>query len=832
MKVLLIDANALIYRIYHALPRLEDQLGRPVQAVYGLANILLKLLKDENPAYIFVVYDRPEPTIRHSIFKEYKATRPSTPDDLKIQIQLSKKIFSAFNIPIIEKIGYEADDLIATLKEKFSFSASEIIILTGDLDTLQLVDEKTKILIMQKGITQTNIYNIFKVKEKFGILPQQVPDYKALIGDASDNIPGISGIGPKTASRLLQEYKNLEGIIKEAGEKKLEQNLAKKIIENKEKLLFHRDLITLRRDIEIEEKFLKPYQGFQNENLIPVFQEFGFRSLIQRLQPTIFGDVLIKSEKKIDLKNINRSFFFCLDQEKIKIIDDSLEVKILSEEKLKDILSLPYEKFTYDLKNIFKKIFGNDFYFDKKINLSQIYDLKIMFWLLNPGKSNYSLENIVVYLKPNAKEFLLSTYSVGQELKQKLEEEKLLKLYLEIELPLIPILARSELRGIKIDTNALIKFKERLKAKNDEVLKQIFELAGEKFNPNSPVQLRKILFEKLKLKTKGLKKTDKGAISTSENDLLKITHVHPIIEKVIYYRKVNKFLTTYTDSLLRTYNHKTQRIYTVFNQSGTSTGRIVSENPNLQNLPLTGELAKILRKTFVSEDGFVFISGDYSQLELRLMTHLSQDENLTSSFLQGLDIHSQTAKMLFGDDSLENRKKAKIINFGITYGISARGLAEKLNIPVSQASQLIERFFHFYPQVKKLSQDLIDFAKTYGYAETLFGRKRFLPGIFSQAYREKNSAERAAINMPIQGLGADLLKKAIIEIDKEIFEKNFQNKVFFILSIHDELVFETKEEIKEEFKFIIKEKMENVFKLNIPLEVKIKEGKTLADLEK
>ncbi len=832
MRVCLIDANALIYRIYHALPRLEDPQGRPIQAVYGLANILLKFLSTEKFDYIFALYDRPEPTVRHQVFKEYKATRPPVADDLKIQISLSKKIFSAFNIPIIEKVGYEADDLIATLKEKFSSLAEEITILTGDLDTLQLVDEKTKILTMKKGITQTEVYNPLKVKERFGILPSQIPDYKALVGDASDNIPGISGIGPKTATKLLNEYFNLEGIVQAAQEKKINFDLARKIIDNKEKIFFHRDLVILRKNLEIDEKLLRPYLGFKNEDLLSVFQEFGFKSLIQRLKPTIFTFLPIKKEKGIDFQEVRPPFFFLVDKDQIKIVDESEEIKILTKDKLKDLLRLPGPKFTYNLKNIFKEIFVDDFYFDKKIDLSKIYDLKIIFWLLHPEKSKPSLETIISYFHPETQDKLSLAFAVSQILEQKLEEEKLSSLYLEIELPLIPILARTELRGLKIDLGALRDFEVKLKEKNEEILKEIFNLAGEKFNPNSPLQLRQILFEKLKIKAKGLSKTNKGEISTQEADLLKIIHLHPIIEKIISYRKINKFLTTYTSSLLKTYNSQTQRIYTLFEQTGSATGRIISENPNLQNLPLTGDLALILRKVFVSQENFVFLSGDYSQLELRLLAHLSQDENLISAFLQNLDIHSQTAKTLFGDDSPENRRKAKIINFGIVYGITPRGLAERLLIPVSQATKLIERFFYFYPQVKKFREDLINFAQTYSYVETLFGRKRFIPEIASQSYRERKTAERIVFNMPIQGLGADLIKKAMIGIDEEIYQRKFHEKAFFVLSIHDEIIFEVAEEIKEEFNDIIKEKMEKVYKLTVPLVVKIKEGKTLADLEK
>jgi DNA polymerase I len=822
MKVYLIDANALIYRIYHAMPKLTDLQGRPIQAVYGLANTLLKILKEEKPDYIFALYDRPEPTIRHQVFKEYKATRPPVTDDLKLQISLSKKIFSAFNIPVIEKIGYEADDLIATLKEKFINLADEVIILTGDLDTLQLVDSKTKILTMQKGITKTIIYDENKVKEKYGLLPSQLPDYKALVGDPSDNIIGIPGIGPKTASQLLQKYQNLEGIIEAAKEKKLEPKISLSILNNKEKLLFNRDLVTLRKNIDIDKKLLAPYPGYKEENLISVFQEFGFKSLIQRIKPTfgLFTSSLIREEKIISPSNLPLPFFFYLDQDKIKIYDTEGQVKVLEKKFLKEIFFLEGEKFVFDLKNIFKEIFKEDFYFDKKIALEKIYDLKLIFWLLNTDKGNYSLEKIISFFSES------NPLKITQDLILKLKELDLEKVYFELEVPLTSVLARMELRGIKIDLKALEEFKKKVKEKNDKLLEEIYNLAGERFNPNSPIQLREILFKKLKLPTKGLAKTSKGEISTQKSELLKIIHLHPIIEKILTFRETSKLLTTYTDSLLQNYNPQTKRIYTTFNQTGTSTGRIASENPNLQNLPLEGELANYLRKCFVAEEGYIFLKADYSQIELRLLAHLSQDESLISAFKNNLDLHSQTAKMIFGEETIETRRKAKIINFGITYGISARGLAQRLQIPVSEASKLIERFFYFYPGVKKLKEELIEFAKIYGYVQTLFGRKRFIPEINYQSYQERTMAERIAINMPIQGLAADLLKKAMILIDEEIYQRNLP--AYLVLTIHDELVFEVKKEIKEEMRGIIKERMEKVFSLSVPLEVNLTKGENLS----
>lgn len=829
MKVFLIDSNALIYRIYHALPSLVDSQGRPVQALYGLANMLLKILREQTPDYIFALGDRPEPTIRHEIFKEYKANRPAISDDLKTQIALSKKIFSGFKIPFIEKLGYEADDLIATLKEKFSEKADEIIILTGDFDTLQLIDNKTKILTMQKGISKTIIYDEAKVKEKFGILPSQFPDFKSLIGDASDNIVGISGIGPKTAQRLLQKYSNLEGIILAAKEGKLESDLAKKILENKDKLLFNKSLITLRKDIALDESLLVPYQKFNPKDLISVFQEFGFRSLIQRLgflkESSLF-DQKVYLEKKTSLEEIKPPFFFFLDKDQIKINDFSGEVKVLAKIFLKELLKVKGEKYVFDLKNIFKEVLKDDFYFEKKINLQEIYDLKIIFWLLNPSKGNLSLEEILSFQNPHSKNPLNLALRTTKNLAQKLKEFDLERIYFEFELPLTAVLARMELRGIKVDVEFLRVLKEKIKEKVDLLLKEIYNLAKEKFNPQSPAQLRYVLFEKLKLPTKGLARTNKGEISTQSEELLKIQNLHPIISKILEFRKINKILTTYTDSLLKNYDHSSGRIHTIFNQVGTSTGRIISEAPNLQNLPLEGELAYYIRKVFVPEDGYSFIRADYSQIELRLLAHLSQDENLILVFKNDLDLHSQTAKIVFGDDKEESRRKAKIINFGICYGITAKGLAQRLQLPVSEADKLIKRFFYFYPGVKKLRDNLIEFAKTYSYTQTLFGRKRFIPEINYQSYRERTFAERVAINMPIQGLAADLLKKAMIEIDDEIYKRNLP--AFLILTIHDELVFEVKAGCEDSFKIIIKEIMEKAINLTVPLKVNIYQSKSLA----
>jgi DNA polymerase-1 len=817
MKLFLVDANALIHRLYHALPRL----GKPVQAIYGLTNLLLRFIQDYKPDYLFALYDRPEPTVRHLVFKEYKATRPETTPDLKEQILLSKEVFAIFNIPVLEKIGYEADDLIASLKKRFFSQVEEIIILTGDFDTLQLVDKKTKVMIMHKGISQVTIYNQEKVKERFGVWPFQLVDYKALVGDASDNIIGVSGIGEKTAARLLQQYGALEKIIEAAEKKIIDQNLREKILVSKEKLLFNKNLITLNDDLELRVN-LESYKGFDREKLIEFCQKFNFLSILNRLGLNEKANLFQFADKDSSqsLGFSTKPFVIFFDNGKAKILDDQLVVRTLNNwEEIKKFFFSEKTLFVFDLKNLLKPIMKSDFYFDQKINLNNFYDLKLINWLLVPERGKVNFESFFRYWHQGS-----SLQEILDRLLIKLRELELEKLYFDLELPLVPILARIELKGVKIDPEVIKDFKKFLEQKSQDLLMEIQNLAGQKLNPNSTKELRKVLFEKLKINPKKLSKTAKGEISTKEDDLLKIINDHPIVPLIIDYRKTNKLINTYTDSLLLSFDQQSQRIFPVVNQTGASTGRIIVEQPNLQSLPDEARL----KKAFIADDGYFFISADYSQLELRLLAHLSGDEGLISAFCQKIDVHSQTAKLVFGTEDEKNRQKAKMINFSITYGVTPRGLADRLQIPISDASQIISKFFYFYPGVKKLNEEFVSFAKTYGYVQTLFGRKKFIPDINSNSYRNRAEAERMAINMPVQGLAADILKKVIIEIDRQIFQKNLP--AYLVLTIHDELIFEVKDEIKEEFKILVKEIMEKIIDLKVPLEVNLKEGKTLAEV--
>jgi DNA polymerase-1 len=844
MRLLLIDTHALLYRLYHALPRLTDPSGKPIQAVYGLANVILKIIDELKPDFIFACYDRPEPTFRHQAFKEYKAQRPAITDDFKIQIPIAKKLLEAFNIPVIEYPGYEADDLIATLKNIFYEKVSEIIILTGDLDTLQLIDSKTNVYLIKKGVSEIKIYDENEVEKRFGILPNQITDFKSLVGDPSDNIKGIAGVGEKTAAKLLQKYQTLEDIISASEKGLLEPSLRSKILDAKERLIFQKNLLTLKKDVPLEIKIDK-FSGIDYQKLFQFFQAYGFKSLLKRIEPfikeksvpTLLQRRKYEAKSVENLPKLKENLFTVLEDNKIYLFLNN-EVYILPNrlQYVKDLFLFEGHKYFWDTKPFWKILLQNDWYLDQKINLETIFDLKILFWLIEPHLGRYKFQEAVNFLIPKSfAHNLLDAFEFFNEFKEKIEEKiKFLNLnnvYSEIERPLTPVLARMELMGIKIDQNKIKELKSRCLIEIQALKKEIENLAGVPFNPLSPKELNYILFQKLKLPSKGLAKTKKGEISTQESELLKIIDAHPIVPKILDYRKLVKVASTYTDSLLVSFDPKDGRVHPVYNQTGTSTGRLSSENPNVQNIPLKGELADLVREAFIAEEGFLFLGADYSQLELRLAAHLSQDENLLAAFKNNLDIHSQTAKLVFGEENLETRRLAKAINFGIIYGMQAKGLAERLRIPISQAQKIIERYFHFYPGLKKMREDLIEKAKIYGYAETLSGRKLSLPEIYSNSYREKSEAERIAVNMPIQGLGADIIKKAMIAIDRALYEE-FIKEANLILSIHDELVLEVKEEKIDAISKMVKEKMENAILLSLPLEVKIKEGRNLLEIKK
>ncbi len=846
-KILILDANAIVHRFYHALPTLTTPTAEPIQAVYGLANVLLRALKEIKPDMVFACFDTAAPTFRHKLTETYKSTRPKTADDLKSQLNLAKDLLRAFRIQIFERSGYEADDLIGTLVKHFP-SANKII-LTGDLDTLQLVDDRTRVYIFKKGLSQIDIYDQAEVKKRFNLAPAQLVDYKSLVGDASDNIIGLKGVGPKTAGGWLGRFGSIDQLIEKAAEIKNEK-LSREILENKDQIFLNQRLARIETDIDLGPVGTKDYQLPDFSQIRPILEKFGFKSMIKRIsnQVNIEGDL---DQNNFNSSSVKSGLFDRLTEaaggNSIVIVplrsgfgyfDGQFHQVEKSVELLKKLFLAEGEKIVFDLKEILKIILAGDVNFNFDPTKLKIFDLRLATWLTEPDSTKLSLAKFV-NLKSNAwlnqeidQVVFLVEHSVElcRLAKAKLSDFGLGQIY-DLELKLSLVLAQMEVVGVYLDRTEVEKFKEFLKEKIDRLTEKIQDLVGEKFKLNSTKDLRRILFQKLKIETKGLAKTPKGEVSTQESELDKIKTEHRVVALILAYRELVKIESTYTDSLIRFIDQTDGRLHTNFDQTGTVTGRLSSEKPNLQNLPIQVDLAKQLRQAFRPATGYLFLSLDYSQLELRLAAHLSEDDNLVLAFQQDFDIHSITAKLLFHDDSEKYRRMAKTINFGIIYGISSAGLKKRLGLSLSASQALIDDYFKKFPGVKKMRLDFIEQAKTFGYAETLFGRKRFIPEINTSAYREQLRAERLAINSPIQGLGADLIKKVMVEIHDFLeFNHSFPEQARLILQIHDELILEVKADLVYNLETEFKRIMVEVVKLKVPLKVKTRIGRSLAEL--
>lgn len=697
-RFLLFDANAIIHRAFHALPPLRSKEGILTNAVYGFCLILLKALNELKPEYLAVAFDSPKPTFRHKEFKEYKATRAKAPEELYKQFPLVKEILKAFKIPIFEIEGYEADDIIATLKSKIKNQMSkkgmpiEIIIVTGDLDTLQLASPDTKIYTMRKGLSDIVIYDEKKVEERYGFSSKNLPDYKGLAGDPSDNLPGVKGIGEKVASHLIKEYGDLENVYQNLDEQP--EKVRRLLSEHKEEAFLSKSLANLMSNIKI----------------------------------------------KFDLKSCQSKN---PDVEKVAELFNKLDFKTL---------------------------------------LSRL-----------PGKSK---------IPP-----------LEKEVKTKADE---------IDRKLEPILREMEKTGVKIDVPYLKKLAQEVGEEIEILKSQIFEKSGGEFNLDSPRQLSQILFTRLGLGIKGIKKTKTG-ISTASSELLKMKDLHPVINLILKYRELSKLKNTYLDTLPNLVD-KNQRIHTTYGQE-TETGRLNSKNPNLQNIPVKTQLGKEIRKAFVAQKGYKLLSADYSQIELRIVAHLSQDPAMLSAFKEGKDIHQMVCQRMG-----VSRRIAKVINYGIIYGISAHGLSETLGIPHHLAQNYIDKFFDLHPKLRLFIENCIGKAREKGYVESLFERRRYLPEINSMVPGMRAASERMAVNMPCQGTAADILKLAMIELSQKLKVKSKRTKM--VLTVHDELVFEVPEEEIKKVAKIVKETMENVVKLDVPLEVEISYGDNWGNLKK
>lgn len=793
-KILLIDAHSLIHRAYHALPPLSAPDGRQVGALYGVSNILLKTLQTIKPDYVAAAFDRPEPTFRKEMFQEYKAHRAEAEDTLIEQIVESRNLFQAFNIACFEKPGFEGDDIIGTLVKKLAGEEYEIVIVTGDLDSLQLVSYKNVFVeTPRKGVGEIGTYDRNAVFERFGLYPESLIDYKALVGDQSDNIPGAKGIGPKTAVKLLEEFKTVEGIFEHMQEN---HPLAKKILDQKDVVLLSKTLATIHTDVPIKIELSNLSYSLDEQKLIPYIHTLGFKSLEARLSGK-------QPEKHINTEGI----------------EVFTEKNILEKKKL---LNSEKIKIAYDWKELMKT--------SSQEPTLPYFDIHIASWLLNPDSRSQSIESISqtyigTYEEEKEEQILTLLYGI---LKNLLKEKELERVYEELELPLISILKDMETNGISIDIHALEKTKKELEKEIEAREKKIFDIAGESFNVRSPQQVAHILFEKLKLIPEKKKKTPGGKISTNEEVLRGLSEKNEIAKFLLEHREFSKMLSTYIEPLQEL--EEKGIIHTTYLQTGTATGRLSSEKPNLQNLPQESIWSKKIRDAFIARPDHSFLSFDYSQLELRILAHVTKDENLVSAFKNKKDIHRETASKIFdvpeSEVTNDMRRIGKTLNFGVVYGMGSKAFSKTSGIPLKESEEFIKKYFEKFPAVKKWQEHMREEVRSSWEVKNENGRIRtFEP----KSEFEAQEDERAGMNMPLQSLGADILKMSMIEIQKFIQKERAPIKI--ILNIHDELLIECPSDILKETAKSMQHIMESVYPMNIPLLVGIKVGKKLGTME-
>lgn len=819
--LLLIDANSLIHRSFHALPPLSAPDGKPTGALYGLASALLKALDTHKPDYVAAAFDRPEPTFRKEKFEKYKAHRPRAPEELIDQLKEAHYLFAALGVKTFEIPRYEADDIIGTLVKKFSQKDIKITILTGDLDTLQLVSGK-KIIVQtpKKGVSETVFYDEDGVRARYGLGPKQMTDYKGLIGDPSDNIPGIPGIGPKTAAKILSEYKNLEIALEKTSAKHDGKTIFKKLSEFKEQALFSKELATICVSVPIEARLGDiSCKEFDRKKIVPYFKKLGFQTLLKRLGEPAEENAELKTKNNNPPKHITISGHLQLPSMKKKITDDSLiKVSYGWKQIIKDA-----ERMGVEIKE-------------------PLFDLGIAGWLLNPDLKDFSLESLKErFLKVqqngkqrnNNEELLEDLFFV---LFQKLEKYGLRDVFENIEMPLVPILSHMEMWGVLLNESVLKSLGASIERELKSLESEIYKIAGAEFNINSPQQVSGVLFEKLNLKTKKKRTTQTGMRSTREGALSELRGENEIVDKILTYREGSKILSTYVEPLLAQ-KEDDGRIRTNFIQTGTSTGRLASEKPNLQNLPQESKWSKELRKSFCAPTGWKFISCDYSQLELRLLAHISGDEKLKSAFKKNEDVHTLTAAQVFNIPTSSVtpplRKLGKTLNFGIIYGMGPRAFSETANIPLDDARGFIGEYFFDFPQVKEWQERARLEVRSKGFVKNLNGRRRWFPYVSPVNQRAVSEIERAAINMPIQSLGADILKLSMIKTFDFLASRGWLGgKAKLILTIHDELIFEVSDDILEESVVALKETMEQSYPLSVPIVVDISIGQNLGEMRK
>lgn len=902
-KLVIVDGNALIHRSFHALPPLTTKKGELINAVYGFTTVLLKMFRELKPTHVVVCFDRREKTFREKEFAEYKAKRVKAPQELYDQIPRVKELVESFNIPIFEKAGFEADDCIGTITKEARGVPK--VIVTGDQDTLQLVDDETSVYTLRKGIGETTTLNEASVQERFGIAPEQVIDFKALRGDPSDNIPGVKGIGEKTAADLLKSFGTLEKLYNALEKnspkaKKIKEAIREKLLQDKKNAFLSKRLATIVRNVPIHFKLNDATRKhYDRHKVVKLFQDLEFTSLLSKLpenekpeeqrssQSYISLDApqhdqdhqyeLIADEKSFKkfLAQLNKQQAFTLDTETTSL--NPLESILLGisfswEKGRAYFVSLQegwLEKLRSVLENPKIEKHGHNMKYDwavlktAGIELAGMnFDTMIASYLLNPGSRAHGLDHLVfeqfgyemqpieALIGPKGKKQLpvqavpvhkLSWYScedadyterLVHHHKPMLEKERLTSVFDEIEMPLVPVLGTMELNGVKIDTEFLGKMSKELGRKLANLETAIHKMAGTTFNIASPIQLKEVLFEKLKLSQKGIGKTKTG-LSTAADQLEKLRKAHPMIPKIIEFRELSKLKSTYLDALPQLASKIDGRVHTSYNQTVAATGRLSSSDPNLQNIPIRTELGAEIRKAFVADRGFRILNADYSQFELRIAASIGNVKKMIESFRTGEDIHTRTAAEIHGISldavTKEIRRTAKEVNFGVLYGMGPAGLAQRQEISREQAQAFIEKYFMVYHELQDWMEETIAMARNSGYVETLFGRRRYLPELNSSNPMVRAGAERAAINMPTQGTQADLIKMAMIKLHELLVKVSPESKM--ILQVHDELVFEVPEKDVHKVAKAVKETMENIYKLKVPIVVEVEVGKSWGTTE-
>ena len=864
-KIVLIDGNSILNRAFYGVPLLTNSQGIYTNAVYGFLNIVLKILEEEKPEYCTVAFDVKHPTFRHEVYKEYKGTRKPMPEELRAQVPLIKEVLSAMNFFIIEKPGYEADDILGTIARMAEKEGMDVSLVSGDRDLLQIATDKVKIRIPKTkgGKTTIEDYYAQNVLETYEVTPAQIIDLKGLMGDASDNIPGVPSIGEKTAVKILKEFASVENAIANCESIK-PPKAAKSLAENKELAILSKELATIKVDCELDFSFEKAQvQDMYNEKVIELFRKLEFKSLIERA-----GSDKNNSSNPIDeiikiyddfntvvdyLTNLNKYNKLAIS---VAGFEENSSVIICKEEKSVDIIrihgfiTLDYvfntinEKVKNGEKLIVNSLKNMLEYLEADRN-SNIFDCEIGAYLINPLSDSYSYDSISLnYLNivlPSLSEMLgknskkLSveerfgilekaasyeayvSFCAYEKIENELTNTNMMQLYTDIEYPLIFTLKDMEKRGIKADKEALKNYSDSLDARITVLEKEIYEDAGEEFNINSPKQLGVILFEKLGLP---FGKKTKTGYSTSADVMEKLQCEHQIIGKVLEYRQLTKLKSTYADGLAG-YIEQDGRIHSNFNQTITATGRISSTEPNLQNIPIRFELGRMIRKVFVPEEDFVFVDADYSQIELRVLAHMSNDEALIDAYGCHEDIHKITASKVFNTPLEEvtplQRRNAKAVNFGIVYGISSFGLGQDLGITRKEAQEYIKSYFKTYPQIKDFLDGLVESAKKDGYAITMYNRRRPIPELASSNFMQRQFGERVAMNSPIQGTAADIIKIAMIRVNEKLKEMNLKSRL--LLQIHDELLIEAHKSEIDIVKEILMNEMKNASSLKVALEV-------------